>query len=62
MAQKVNVLSAKSDNLNIIPRIYMAKGQNQQNCPLDDQREETYRQRLKDRDRGNKRREEEEKE
>lgn len=62
MAQKVNVLSAKSDNLNIIPRIYMVKGQNQQNCPLDDQREETYRQRLKDRDRGNKRREEEEKE
>lgn len=34
----------------------MVKGQNQQNCPLDDQREETYRQRLKDRDRGNKRR------
>lgn len=40
MAQKVNVLSAKSDNLNIIPGIYMAEGQNQQNCPLDDQREE----------------------
>lgn len=55
MAQKVNVLSAKSDNLNIIPRIYMVKGQNQQNCPLDDQREETYRQRLKDRDRGGER-------
>lgn len=58
MAQKVNVLSAKSDNLNIIPRIYMVEGQNQQNCPLDDQREEKrHRQRLKDRDRGNKRRE-----
>lgn len=40
MAQKVNVLSAKSDNLNIIRGIYMVEGQNQQNCPLDDHREE----------------------
>lgn len=40
MAQKVNILSAKSDNLNIMPGIHMVERQNQQNCPLDDQREE----------------------